>query len=69
MAGRAAIVNGKKRCTVCRKLKKVEEFRLLSSGYRQGMCAEPCEREWNADYWRERRSPQSKEASLASRNR
>lgn len=48
----------RKECTRCGRTRSINLFRLLSSGYRQGMC-EDCERDYDRDRWH-RRSPESK---------
>lgn len=49
----------RKKCSgPCGKTRVITKFRLLSSGYRQGMC-EDCERDYERDRWH-RRSAESK---------
>lgn len=45
-----------KTCSRCRSILPIAMFRLLVHGYRQGMCTD-CERDWDRQRWRDRRSP------------
>lgn len=51
----------RKECTRCGRRRGIEKFRLLSSGYRQGMCTD-CERDYERERWHHR-SPTSKASS------
>jgi hypothetical protein len=43
----------RKDCTRCHRKRSIKMFRLLSSGYRQGMCVD-CERDYERDRWHSR---------------
>jgi len=51
----------RKSCTRCGQSRRRDKFRLLSSGYRQSMCAD-CERIYERDRWHTR-SEESKRFS------
>jgi hypothetical protein len=56
----------RKECTRCAKKRAISKFRLLSSGYRQGMCVD-CEREYERDRWHTRSA--ASKASAGGRRR
>jgi hypothetical protein len=43
----------RKECTRCGRHRAIRFFRLLTSGYRQGMCTD-CERDYERDRWHTR---------------
>jgi hypothetical protein len=51
----------RKVCTRCDRRRAISKFRLLSSGYRQGMC-EDCERDYERERWHTR-SAKSKQTA------
>jgi hypothetical protein len=54
----------RKKCTgACGKTRVISKFRLLSSGYRQGMCID-CERSYERERWHTRR-PRLRRAAAA----
>ncbi len=55
----------RKECTTCGRTRLIKFFRLLSSGYRQGMCVD-CERDYERERWHNR-SEKSKQASGSRR--
>lgn len=69
--GSAADAEGRairKKCTgPCRRTRRARFFRVLSSGYLQGMCVD-CERAYERERWH-RRTPQSKARSAQQRAR
>jgi hypothetical protein len=46
-------VKKRKQCTKCLRKRDASKFRVLSSGYLQGMCVD-CEREYERDRWHNR---------------